>query len=128
MFPFESPLEPFESPKELINGAKERLAELEAVCKTVGETRDYEIITHTDPKTKEKVVKVRLLQKFPPKIRRLTSSIIKELRISLDQAFCDAAVALGRGNAKNIFFPFGRDLVNLDAEIKRKCSRSINDS
>lgn len=87
---FVSPLEPFESPRELINGAKERLAELETICKTIGETRDYKIITHTDPKTQKKVVKIRLEHKLPPKIRRLASSIVKELRISLDQAFCEA--------------------------------------
>ena len=118
--PFESPLEPFESPRELINGAKERLAELEPICKAVCETREYEIITHTDPRTKEKVVKIRLKDKFPPKIRRLASSIVKELRISLDQAFCEAAVALGRKNVKDIYFPFGKDLEHLKITIKEK--------
>jgi hypothetical protein len=55
MHSFESPLAPFESPKELLDGAKERLTELEATCKAIAETRDYEIIAHTDPKTREKV-------------------------------------------------------------------------
>jgi hypothetical protein len=118
--PFESPLEPFESPRELINGAKERLAELEPICNALSETREYEIITHTDPKTKEKVVKIRLKDRFPPKIRRLASSILKELRISLDQAFCEGAVALGRKNAKDIYFPFGKDLENLKITIEKK--------
>jgi len=118
--PFESPLEPFESPRELINGAKERLAELELICKAACETREYEIITHNDPKTKEKVVKIRLKDKFPPKIRRLASSIMKELRISLDQAFCEGAVTLGRKNARDIYFPFGKDLENLKITIEKK--------
>jgi hypothetical protein len=64
--PFESPLEPFESPKELLNGAKERLAELESMCNAISETRDYEFITNTDPKTREKVVKLHLKRRFPP--------------------------------------------------------------
>ena len=119
--PFESPLEPFESPKELLNGAKERLTELETICQAVSETSDYEIITHIDPNTREKIVKLRLKRQFPPKIRGITSTITKELRIALDQAFCEAAVALGRKNAKGIYFPFGKDPENLKEEVKRKC-------
>jgi hypothetical protein len=119
--PFESPQEPFESPKELLNGAKERIAELESLVETVSKACEYEIITHTDPKTREKVVKLRLKHRFPPKIRNLASSILKELRLALDQAFCESAVALGRKNAKGIYFPFGRDPENLKDEVKRKC-------
>jgi hypothetical protein len=126
MASFESPLEPFESPKELINGAKERVAELEAVCQAVRETREYDIVTHSDPKTREQVVKIRLRHKFPPKIRRLASSILKELRISLDQAFCDGAVALGRKNAKGIYFPFGRSVEDIKDAVRDKC-KNVNE-
>jgi hypothetical protein len=118
---FESPLEPFESPKELLNGTKERLTELEALCQSVSETRDYEFITHIDPKTREKVIKLRLKRKFPPRIRTLASSIMKEMRIALDQAFCEAAVALGRRDAKGIYFPFGKDPEDLKEVVKRNC-------
>jgi hypothetical protein len=120
--PFESPLEPFESPKELLNGAKERLAELEPMCNAISEMRDYEIITHTDPKTREKVVKVRLKQRFPPKVRRLASTILKELRLALDQAFCEGAVALGRRDAKGIQFPFEKDPGDLKRAVGRRCA------
>jgi hypothetical protein len=60
-------LAPFESAKQLIEGAKERLSELEPLCQAVGETRDYEIITYTDRKTNEKVVQIRLKQSSPPR-------------------------------------------------------------
>jgi hypothetical protein len=119
--PFESPLEPFESPKELLNGAKERITDLEAACQAVCETRDYEIRTHIDPKTCEKVVRLRLKNRFPPKIRGLASNILKELRLSLDQAFCDAAIALGRSHAKGIYFPLARNPNDLEGEIRKKC-------
>jgi hypothetical protein len=90
------------------------------ICNETCESREYEIITNTDPKTKEKVVKILLKDKFPPKIRRLASSIAKELRTSLDQAFCEGAVALGRKNAKDIYFPFGKDLKNLKITVAKK--------
>ena len=119
--PFESPQEPFESPKELLNGAKERIAELETFVQSVSQTRDYEIITHTDPNSREKVVKLRLKHKFPPKIRSMASSILKELRLALDQAFCEAAQELGRKDAKGIYFPFGKDPENIEREIEKRC-------
>jgi hypothetical protein len=119
--PFVSPLEPFESPKELVSGAKERLAELEAFAEAISKSCDCEIITHTDPKTREQVVKLRLKRRFPPKIRSLASSILKEMRIALDQAFCEAAVMLGRKNARGIYFPFGKSIDELNRQVKRKC-------
>lgn len=54
---FTSNQEPFESPKDLIDGAEERITELGTLVKASGESCDYKIITHTDPKTREKVVK-----------------------------------------------------------------------
>jgi hypothetical protein len=118
---FEAPQEPFESPKESLNGAKERIAELKVLCESVSETRDYEIITHIDPNSREKVIKFRLKHRFPPKIRSMASSIMKELRIVLDQAFCEAAVVLGRKDAKGIYFPFGKDPDDLKRQVARVC-------
>jgi hypothetical protein len=118
---FESPLEPFESPKELINGVKERIAELKSICDSVRETRDYEVITDNDPKTRDKIVKLRLKQRFPTKIRRLTSSVLKELKTALDQAFSESALMLGRKHARGIYFPFGKDVEDLERSVKRNC-------
>jgi hypothetical protein len=118
---FTSEQEPFESPKDLIDGAKERITELETLVKASSESCDYEIITHTDPKTREKVVKLRLKQRFPPRIRTLASGIIKEMRLALDQAFCEAAVKLGRSDANGIYFPFGKNIEDLDREVQKKC-------
>jgi hypothetical protein len=118
---FTSNQEPFESPKDLVDGAEERITELETLVKTSGESCDYEIVTHTDPKTKEKVVKLRLKQRFPTRIRTLASGIIKEMRLALDQAFCEAAIELGRSDAKDIYFPFGKSIEDLNREVQKKC-------
>lgn len=116
-----SDLEPFESPKELVIGAVENLAEIKAACDLFGETQGYEILTEKDVETGEEVVYLRLKEKFPPRIMRLISSVIKELRLALDQAFCDAAVLLGRPNAKKICFPFGKSIEDLNRTIETSC-------
>lgn len=114
-------LEPFEGPKELIHGAKEYIAEIETACKAFGQSNGYKIVAETDPQTGEKVVYLRLNQKFPPRVMRLASTAIKELRLALDQAFCEAAVALGRQNAKKICFPFGRSIDDLNRVVEISC-------
>jgi ribosomal protein L34 len=114
-------LAPFESPKELINGAKEQLAQLEVDCAAFGSICPYEIVTRMDNKAGEKVVALRLKNRLPPRIRRLASSILKEARLALDQAMCDAAIELGRKDAKNVYFPFGKSVADLRAARKDKC-------
>jgi hypothetical protein len=112
---------PFESPKELIADCKERIADFEAACKAFVDSCSYEVISHRDPNTREEVVKLQFGQRLPPRIRTLLSSIMKNLRIALDQALCDGAISLGRKNAKGILFPFGKDPHNLDHEVTRRC-------
>jgi hypothetical protein len=116
-----SDLAPFESPKELIQGAKEQLAQLEAECATFGDNCPYNIVTRIDNKAGEKVVALTLQRRFPPRIRRIASSILKEARLALDQAMCEAATQLGRKNAKGPYFPFGKSAADLRAARKSKC-------
>jgi hypothetical protein len=116
-------LAPFESPKELIQGAKEQLAQLGADVTAFGGNCPYEIITRTDNKTGEKVVALRLQRRFPPRIRRIASSILKEARLALDQAMCEAAVSLGRKDAKGVYFPFGKSAADLRHSRRTKCDK-----
>jgi len=116
-------LKPFESPKELINGAKEQLLQLDAACRAFGDNCPYEIVTHNDNKAGEKVVGLRLKNRLPPRIRRLASSILKEARLALDQSMCDGAIVLGRSDAKNVYFPFGKSVADLRQSRKDKCKR-----
>jgi hypothetical protein len=119
-------LEPFESAKELISGAKENLAHLESLCQPITKVRDYAFVYENDGKTGNKLLSCRFKNVLvTPRLRRLTSTILKELRLALDQAFYDAAVALGRKNAKGIYFPFGKDIKDLRREVERKC-RDVN--
>jgi len=119
--PFETELEPFESARESLAGAEERIAELETACEAVRQSSEYEIITHTDPKTRDKVVKLRLKRRFPTRIQRIASSAFKELKIALDQAFCDGAVMLGRPNAKGIYFPSLKNLNEIEPYVAKRC-------
>jgi hypothetical protein len=90
---FEQPLDPFEGPKHLIAGAEVRLAELKPICEAIGKSCGYEIITDFDHKAKENVVKLRLKERFPPRIRSIASMICKELRLALDQALLKKMLA-----------------------------------
>jgi hypothetical protein len=114
-------LAPFESPKELIQGAKDQLAQLESECRAFGDNCPYRIVVHIDNKTGENFVALRLQNPFPPKIRRLASSILKEARLALDQAMCDAALELGRKNVKGVYFPFGKTIKDLRHSRMNKC-------
>jgi hypothetical protein len=116
-------IDPFESPKELIQGAKEQLAQLELECRSFGDNCPYRILTQIDRKTGENVVTLRLQNIFPARLRRFASSILKEIRLALDQAMCDAAVELGRTDANGVYFPFGKSAADLRESRKAKCRK-----
>ncbi|WP_224672346.1 hypothetical protein [Mesorhizobium sp. BR1-1-7] len=114
-------LAPFESPKELIQGAKENLVQLEADCVAFGDNCPYEFVSRIDNKAGERIVALRLQRRMPPRIRRIASTILKESRLALDQAMCDAAIELGRKDAKNVYFPFGKSVADLRHSRREKC-------
>lgn len=112
---------PFESPRLIVDMAEERISDLEAICQPFIEGCDYDLITHSDPKTRDKIVKLRLKRRLPPKISILTSGIINDLRHALDQAVCSAGEVLQTGRPDKLYFPVGKDPEDLDREIKRRC-------
>jgi hypothetical protein len=113
-------LEPFESPKLLVDSGKESLAEFETRCADFIKICTYEVVEHVDPKTKEKVVKLRFKHRIPGRLRTLVHHIVSDFRHALDQAVCDGAIQLGRTDGKGVYFPFGRDETDLAAEINKK--------
>jgi hypothetical protein len=113
-------LAPFESPKLLIEGAKASLLEFEAACDNFIKGCRYEVVSHTDPKTREQVFKLRFKQRMPGALRVKASGILNDLRHALDQAVCDAAIALGRGDAGGIYFPLAKTASDLEGDLKGK--------
>jgi hypothetical protein len=97
-------LHPFESPKLLIDRAKVSIDELEPLCNAFIRNCAYDVISYTDPKTGEHVVKIHFQQRIPPIMRLPASDALNNLRHALDQAVVDGAILLGRS-----FWGFGRD-------------------
>jgi len=114
-------LEPFESPKLLIDGAKASIVDFKASCDAFIQGCTYDIVDHLDPNSGDKIVKLRFHHRVPPKMRVPASGVVNDLRHALDQAVCDAAMLLGRPNAKGVYFPFGQTPKNLDDEVAARC-------
>lgn len=99
---------PFESPKLLIARAKENIADFDARYKTYMESRPYEVVTEPEPKSPNKITKIRLTKQIDPMMRAVLSDALNNLRHALDQAVNDAAVLL-RGGKRDCYFPFGQN-------------------
>lgn len=112
-------LEPFESPKLLIEGAKASIGDLEALCTAFVKEGTYDVITHTDPKTREEVIKLRFHKRISGTIRYKASGILNDIRHAADHAFCDAVVGLGyAGKVDALYFPIAKTASDLDGKIK----------
>lgn len=111
----------FESPRLLVDGAKVDIAQFETACKMFISSCGYDIHHHTDPNTREKVIKLRLRKRLQPALRVQAYRIVNDLRNALDQAACDAALASGVTDVSNIYFPFGKSATDVDNRIATKC-------
>jgi hypothetical protein len=114
---------PFESPKLLLDGAKTSITNFKPACETFIESCTYDIVYNKDPNTEQRIVKLRFHHRLPPKLRYAASGIVNDLRHALDQAACDGAIALGRQDARGVYFPFGKTAKNLDDEVAAKCKK-----
>lgn len=111
----------FESPKLLLQVADESISELEAGCAAFLATNAYDPVRTIDPNSGDELLKYRFRNRIPGRLRVLASRIVNDLRHALDQAMCEAAVALGRPHAKRLYFPFGRDAENLELRMAADC-------
>ncbi len=114
-------LEPFESPKLLIEGARTSIDAFETLCNTFITTCTYDIVQHVDPKTRERVVKLRFRHRIPRKMRIPASHALNDLRHALDQATVHSAVLLGCIDKRRVFFPFGKSAKDLDDQLASRC-------
>ena len=100
-------LEPFESPKLLFKGAEKSIPSFEQACDSFVKGCRYDVVRHIDPNTRDEVFKLRFRDRIPGELRLAASHILNDLRHALDQAVSDAAVLLGRRDAKGVYFPIG---------------------
>lgn len=111
----------FEGPLEYLAAAREHLTAFESLCDSFVRSCDYEVVRTRDNKTSEEVISLRFSKRPTPRLRAKATSILSDIRNALDQAVCDAAVALGRKNAKNVYFPLGQNAADLEDAIKGRC-------
>ncbi len=113
-------LDPFESPKLLLHDTKASIDDIERMTADfikdcVGPVRE-----DFDAETKDKVIFVTLKKPFPDSLRTATSHIVSDIKHMLDQTVGDAAMLLGRADARGIHFPIGRTVTDFDAEVRRR--------
>lgn len=111
----------FESPKLLLQGAAEGISELETGCAAFLATNRYDPVRTIDPNSGYELLKYRFRNRIPGRLRLLAHRIVNDLRHALDQALCDAAMALGRSHGKGLYFPFGKDAESLERRIASHC-------
>jgi hypothetical protein len=111
--------DPFESPRLLIAGARHDVENLDTGFKAFVSGCKAVPIEERDPKTRERVGKLRFPQKMPGSLRVLASNALNNLRHALDQTVNCASLQLG-GDDRN-YFPFAQDATDLDRLIKDQC-------
>ena len=118
---FPDEFESFESPKLLIQSAKKNLSDLEGQIVAAIDAHTYTIIRNVDNKTGDLRIKLRFDKKLPPILRFSATKIITDLRNALDQVVCDAASAMGMIKIDSIYFPFAKDVQQINGRIKQAC-------
>ncbi|MBD9540097.1 hypothetical protein IB276_11595 [Ensifer sp. ENS04] len=113
-------IDPFESPKLLIEGAVEDIEELGIKCRAFVDACTSVAFAEPDFQAGQNVIKFRVAQKIPQRLRYLTSNILNNLRHALDQAINCGAVELG-ARKRNSYFPFVKDEAELPAALASKC-------
>lgn len=110
----------FESPRLLLESARHEAAEFDSRARAFLDGCFGVRFTQMDPKSGEQVVKYRVAQKIPSRLRVLASHVVNDLRHSLDQAVNCATIELG-GTKPNNYFPFSKSKLDIDRVIKDNC-------
>lgn len=111
---------PFDSARLLLDGAREdieKFESLEAVYANDPETAG--LVREMDPKTGDKLVKLKVLKQPPRDLRRLSHHIVSDLRHALDQAtFAASEIILG-SEPDSVYFPFAMNPKDLAHRLKK---------
>lgn len=114
-------LEPFESAETLIQAGNDGIEKFEIDARTFLSECSYSLVRKTEPRTGNQVLKFVFDRRVPPRLRHQAGSIINDLRHALDHGFADAAILLGRRDAKGIYFPFCKSANEIDQQIRNVC-------
>jgi hypothetical protein len=107
-------VDPFESPKLLLEEARADIGDLIERSDAFFKAHPPTGIEEIDPKSGEKLVKIRQTSAIPGRIRTRATSVLNDLRHALDQATVAASLLLGAKGTDNVYFPFADSPVDLD--------------
>jgi hypothetical protein len=106
----------FRSPKRRIASAKQHIQYLEAGIKAFLDSKPYAHVVEPDIDGFE-AHKVKLTQTFPDGLINEAVRAAEDLRAALDQAGFASAVASGKSNPKNTYFPIANSATELETSI-----------
>lgn len=95
----------FVGPKLKIKRAKKHIQELEREIGEFFEGNPYGLLTDIDPKTGEKVFRVRVYKTVPTHFSAIIGDIFHNLRTALDVMICDLVRLAGQDNTGGNGFP-----------------------
>src|SRR5208283_1214386 len=117
--------DPFDSSRRKLARARNNLANLKRCVLTYWNQQCLQVIrSEPDPKNPENTVyKLRVLEKaIPDSFSEISGNIVGDLRAVLDHAIYGVAIASGRKNPLNAYFPFSRSAINFEANLKGRCA------
>lgn len=114
-------MEPFASAKLLVERAGEHVDDFKRKCDAFFKRKPYAQFVDTKSKPGKELYKLRLVEEIPIGWSTLVADAINNLRHALDHATVASARAAGVADVTKIYFPFCRDVGELDSTIRRKC-------
>lgn len=109
--------DPFESPRELIAWAEEDTQDLHGQLSEILGRQAYTEIRELDPETGRATTSMRFQARVPSRTRKLTTSILNNLRHAFDQSIYGASVAINKPIEANFTFPFATTPHDLDMRL-----------
>lgn len=116
----------FDSSRRTIARAKQHIADLDKRVSAFNETKPYAHVVEPDTAGNH-LHKVKMTSRIPEDFSDIASDAVNNLRASLDQAGYSIAVALGKVEPRNAYFPFADSAANLESIIKRRCKDLPNE-
>lgn len=111
---------PFESPRFLVAQTRENLDVFDGIFKATFTKDACRHVIDVEPRTGNKIYKVRLANPIPGRLRHIVVTAISDLRHALDQALCDAVEVLTNRDPGLLYFPFPTSPADLAGRLNSK--------
>lgn len=114
---------PFDSAHRKIARAGQHLEDLQLELKSFADEQPYERIVEPNPACSEQLIhKIRLTRHLEDTaVPEIVGDIVTNLRAALDHAVYGVALASGRSNIKNAYFPFAGTETGLENALSGWC-------